>query len=58
MSLQLENMIYMFSSLKKGINLLTDSGILNFIIPQKWVNSDFGKGLREFSKKYQKTNFI
>jgi hypothetical protein len=33
-----------------GLNLLSKKGILNYIMPHKWVNSDFGKGLREVSK--------
>ncbi|SHN92489.1 Eco57I restriction-modification methylase domain-containing protein [bacterium endosymbiont of Bathymodiolus sp. 5 South] len=33
-----------------GLNLLSKKGVLNYIMPHKWVNSDFGKGLREVSK--------
>ena len=35
---------------EKGLEILSESGVLNFIIPHKWVNSAFGKGLREISK--------
>lgn len=35
---------------EKGLSLLSKKGILNYIIPHKWMNSNFGKGLREFSK--------
>lgn len=32
---------------EKGMGLLNDNGILNYIMPHKWVNSSFGKGLRK-----------
>ena len=35
---------------EKGLSLLAKDGILNFIMPYKWINSSFGKGLREISK--------
>jgi hypothetical protein len=35
---------------EKSINLINDSGIVNFIMPHKWINSDFGSGLRSISK--------
>jgi len=35
---------------EKGLNLLAKDGILNYIMPHKWINSSFGKGLREVSK--------
>tara|TARA_Y100001970_G_scaffold33131_1_gene41070 strand:+ start:4253 stop:7849 length:3597 start_codon:yes stop_codon:yes gene_type:complete len=31
---------------EKGMKLLSDSGVLNYIMPHKWVNSSYGKGLR------------
>jgi hypothetical protein len=33
-----------------GLNLLSKKGVLNYIMPHKWVNSAFGKGLRGVSK--------
>ena len=35
---------------ERGLNLLSDDGILNYIMPHKWVNSSFGKGLRSLCK--------
>lgn len=35
---------------EKGLDLLSKNGVLNFIMPHKWVNSAFGKGLREITK--------
>ena len=35
---------------EKGLSLLAKDGILNYIMPHKWINSAFGKGLREVSK--------
>lgn len=32
---------------EKSFSLLADDGLLNFIQPDKWINSDFGRGLRE-----------
>ncbi len=37
---------------EKGLKLLKEGGILNFIMPHKWINSGFGKGLRKLSKKF------
>ena len=31
---------------ERSINLITQNGVVNFIIPHKWINSMFGKGLR------------
>ncbi len=36
---------------EKGLSLLAKDGILNYIMPHKWINSSFGKGLREISKE-------
>lgn len=36
---------------EKGIKILNNNGTLNYIMPHKWVNSGFGKGLREFSSQ-------
>lgn len=33
---------------EKGFNLLAKNGYLGFICPHKFINSDFGSGLREF----------
>jgi len=35
---------------EKGLSLLAEDGILNYIMPHKWINSAFGKGLREIGK--------
>ena len=35
---------------EKGLDLIGKNGVLNYIMPHKWVNSAFGKGLRELSK--------
>ncbi len=35
---------------EKGLGLLTKNGVLNYIMPHKWVNAAFGKGLREISQ--------
>ena len=32
---------------EKGLQLLNRQGILNYIMPDKWTNAAFGKGLRE-----------
>ena len=34
---------------EKGLSLLAENGVLNYIMPHKWINSSFGKGLREIS---------
>lgn len=31
---------------EKGLNLIHNQGVVNFIMPTKWTNSAFGKGLR------------
>ncbi len=36
---------------EKGLKLLSDNGLLNYIMPNKWVNSDYGKGLRAISNE-------
>lgn len=33
--------------IEQGIKLINSSGILNYIIPHKWVNSSFGSGIRK-----------
>ena len=35
---------------EKALELLSPNGIANFIVPHKWINSSFGKGLREISR--------
>lgn len=35
---------------EKALSLLSPNGILNYIMPHKWINASFGKGLREISK--------
>jgi hypothetical protein len=40
-----------------GLNIINRNGIVNFIMPTKWTNSAFGKGLRQFifdTKSYYK----
>jgi len=34
--------------IEKGFNLLAKNGLLGFICPHKFLNSDFGSGIREF----------
>ena len=35
---------------EKALGLLSENGILNYIMPHKWINASFGKGLRTISK--------
>jgi adenine-specific DNA-methyltransferase len=37
---------------EKGLIFLNEKGILNFIQPDKWINSGFGKGLRKITKNH------
>lgn len=37
---------------EKVLSLLSSTGIANYIIPHKWINSAFGKGLRSLIKPY------
>ena len=39
---------------EKGLELLNSNGILNYIMPHKWVNSSFGKGLRKITAPHMK----
>lgn len=32
---------------ERGLQIVNSSGIVNYIMPIKWTNSAFGKGLRE-----------
>jgi len=41
----------LFSEL--GMKILKTAGTLNYIMPHKWINSSFGKGLRNLSVKTQ-----
>jgi len=34
---------------EKGLSLLSNNGVLNYIMPHKWVNASFGKGLRSIA---------
>jgi len=36
---------------EKGLSFLKQAGILNYIMPHKWINSSFGQGLRNHSAK-------
>ena len=46
---------------EKGLNLVNGSGFVNYIMPTKWTNSAFGKGLRklvsETESAYEIINF-
>lgn len=33
---------------EKGLEILNQDGLLNFIMPDKWTNAGFGQGLRKF----------
>lgn len=33
---------------EKGFTLIDEKGLINYIMPDKWLNSSFGKGLRNF----------
>ena len=44
--------------MEKGFNLLNNEGILSFILPHKFINSDFGIGVREWIYKNEALNFI
>lgn len=35
---------------EKALSLVNDKGVVNYIMPHKWVNAAFGKGLREISQ--------
>lgn len=37
--------------MERGMQLITDEGLLNFINPDKWVNAAFGKGIRSYCMK-------
>ena len=42
---------------ERGLNIINKNGIVNFIMPTKWTNSAFGKGLRQLvsdTKSYYK----
>lgn len=39
--------------LEKAFNLLKEGGRLGFIIPHKFINADFGIGIRKFLKEHQ-----
>ena len=42
---------------EQGLNIINKNGIVNFIMPTKWTNSAFGKGLRQLvsdTKSYYK----
>jgi Eco57I restriction-modification methylase/restriction endonuclease TaqI-like protein len=43
---------------EKGLNLCKDDGVLNFIMPVKWTNSAFGKGLRKVMTENNAVNRI
>jgi adenine-specific DNA-methyltransferase len=39
--------------MERGMQLISKSGILNFINPDKWVNASFGKGIRNFAIEHR-----
>ncbi len=43
---------------EKGLKLAKADGILNFIMPIKWINSAFGKGLRQVIQDQKAANKI
>lgn len=36
---------------ERALDLITEKGIVNFIMPDRWINSAFGKGLRKKAHK-------
>ena len=44
--------------MERGFDLLNNTGILSFILPHKFINSDFGIGVREWIYKNKALNFI
>lgn len=43
---------------ERGLALINQNGILNFIMPTKWINSAFGKGLRKIVSETQSASQI
>ena len=43
---------------EKGLNLINPKGIVNYIMPTKWTNSAFGKGLRRLVSKTKSASKI
>ena len=41
-----------------GLSILSQKGLLNYIMPLKWTNASFGKGLREIISKGKHLNKI
>jgi hypothetical protein len=41
------------SFIEQGIRLLRDGGLFGYIVSNKWMRANYGKGLRTFIKKYQ-----
>lgn len=39
--------------MERGMQLIGENGILNFINPDKWVNASFGRGIRRFAIAHQ-----
>jgi len=50
-------MLYVFF-VEKSLSLINESGIVNFIMPVKWTNASFGKGLRSVLTKEKFTDKI
>ena len=44
--------------MERGFKLLNNDGLLSFILPHKFINSDFGVGVREWIYKNKALNFI
>lgn len=43
---------------ERGLNLISPNGIVNYIMPTKWTNSAFGKGLRKIVSKSKSASKI
>ena len=43
---------------EKGLNLINPKGVVNYIMPTKWTNSAFGKGLRKLVSKTKSASKI
>ena len=43
---------------ERGLQLINSRGVVNFIMPVKWTNAAFGKGLRRLVAEYKAANKI
>lgn len=44
--------------MERGFSLLNKNGLLSFILPHKFINSDFGTGIRQFIYENKALNFL